>query len=110
MPMRMEGSRVPERADQVYDGLYVQGVPMIFYLANYAIDLLMLLIFITSLMSWFNPDPHHPVVKFLHALVDPLLHPLRTILPSNLGMDFSPMLALLVLWFLQTLLQRGLAS
>lgn len=83
---------------------------ILFILANYAIDLLMLLIFATSLMSWFNPDPRNAVVKLLHALVDPLLHPIRVLLPTSLGMDFSPMVALLILWFLQTLLQRGFAS
>lgn len=79
-------------------------------LAHFAIQALMLLIFVTSVMSWFNPDPRNPVVKFLHAIVDPLLHPIRALLPANLGLDLSPMLALLVLWFLQTLLQRGFAS
>ncbi len=79
-------------------------------LAHYAIQALILLIFITSLLSWFNPDPRNPIVKLLHAVVDPLLHPIQTLLPSNLGMDFSPIIALLVLWLLQTLLQRGFAS
>jgi len=83
---------------------------ILFILANYAIDLLMLLIFATSLMSWFNPDPRNPIVKFLHGVVDPLLHPIRTLLPSSMGMDFSPMIALLVLWFLQSLLHRGFVS
>jgi len=106
--MRMGGSRVPERADQVYDGLYDNGVPMIlFLLANYAIELLMLLIFVTSLLSWFNPDPRNPVLRFLHGIVDPILHPIRSILPGNLGLDLSPMVALLVLWFLQSLLHRS---
>ncbi len=83
---------------------------MILLLAHLAIQALMLLIFVTSVMSWFRPDPRNPVVRFLHGLVDPLLHPIRALLPSNLGLDFSPMIALLVLWFLQTLLQRGFAS
>ena len=103
--MRMVSSRVPERTDQVYDEHYDQGVPMIlFLLANYAIQALIVLIFVTSAMSWFNPDPRNPVVKFLHTIVDPLLHPIRAILPASSGMDFSPMVALLVLMFLKSLL------
>lgn len=102
---------MPKRADQVYDGLYVHGVPMnLVLLAHYAIQALILLIVITSLMSWFNPDPRNPVVKLLHAIVDPLLHPIRTLMPTSLGMDFSPMIAILLLWVLQNLLQRGFAS
>lgn len=76
-------------------------------LANYAIELLMLLIFVTSLLSWFNPDPRNPVLRFLHGIVDPILHPIRSLLPGNLGLDLSPMVALLVLWFLQSLLHRN---
>ena len=83
---------------------------ILFTLANDAINLLMVLIFVTSLMSWFNPDPRNPIVKFLHAVVDPLLHPIRSLLPANLGLDLSPMIALLALWALQSLLQRGFVS
>ena len=82
---------------------------MILLLAHYALQALMLLIFAASVMSWFNPDPRNPVVRVIHAIVEPLLHPIRSILPTSLGMDFSPMVALLVLWFLQSLLQRGFA-
>ncbi len=82
---------------------------MILLIANSALQALMLLIFASSLLSWFNPDPRNPVVRLIHTLVDPLLHPIRTILPSTMGMDFSPMVALLVLWFLQSLIQRGFA-
>ena len=77
---------------------------ILYILANYAIQILIWLIFITSAMSWFNPDPKNPIVKFLHALVDPLLHPIRTILPSSMGMDFSPMVALIVLMLLRSLI------
>ncbi len=82
---------------------------MILLIANSALQALMLLIFASSLLSWFNPDPRNPVVRLIHTLVDPLLHPIRTILPSTMGMDFSPMVALLILWFLQSLIQRGFA-
>jgi len=102
---------VPKRADQVYDGLYVHGVPMnLVLIAHYAIQGLILLIVASSLMSWFSPDPRNPLVRGLHAVVDPLLHPIRSLMPGNLGLDFSPMIAILVLWVLQNLLQRGFAS
>ena len=83
---------------------------ILFILAYYAIQALMLLIFVTSLLSWFNPNPRNPVVRLLRGIVDPLLHPIQTILPAGLGMDFSPIVAILVLWLLQNLLQRGFAS
>jgi YggT family protein len=84
-------------------------MPFIVMLADWGIEILILLILITSLLSWFQPSPHNPLVRLLHAVVDPLLHPIRAILPSAMGMDFSPMVAMVILWMLQNLLRRGLS-
>ena len=84
-------------------------MPFVFTLANGAIQILIYLIVITSLLTWFQPNPRNPLVRLLHAVVDPVLHPIRAILPSAMGMDFSPMLAIVILWLLQNLMQRGLS-
>ena len=76
-------------------------------IANSLIYLLIILIFITSLLSWVQPDPRNPLVRLLHGIVDPVLHPIRTLLPSTMGMDFSPMVAILILYALQALLQKS---
>ena len=81
-------------------------MPFIF-IADKLITLLILLIFITSLLSWVQPDPRNAAVRVLHGIVDPVLHPIRTLLPSSMGMDFSPMVAILILYALQALLQRS---
>ena len=81
-------------------------MPFIF-IAEKLITLLILLIFVTSLLSWVQPDPRNPLVRALHGIVDPVLHPIRTLLPSTMGMDFSPMVAILILYALQALLQRS---
>ena len=83
-------------------------MPFVIILADWAIQILILLIVACSLLSWFQPNPRQPLVRLLHAVVDPVLHPIRAILPSTMGMDFSPMVAILILWMLQRLLQRGL--
>ncbi len=79
-------------------------MPFVVMLADWGIELLILLILVTSLLSWFQPSPHHPLVRLLHAIVDPVLHPIRAILPSTMGMDFSPMVAMVILWLLQRLI------
>ena len=79
-------------------------------LINGGINLLMLVILVTSLLSWVRPDPRNPIVKVLHGIVDPLLHPIRVLLPSLGGMDFSPLVALLILQMLQKLLTSALYS
>jgi YggT family protein len=84
-------------------------MPFVIILADWAIQILILLIVACSLLSWFQPNPRQPVVRLLHAVVDPVLHPIRAILPSTMGLDFSPMVAILILWMLQRLLQQGLS-
>jgi len=84
-------------------------MPFVITLANGAIQILIYLIVITSLLSWFQPKPGNPAVRLLHAVVDPVLHPIRAILPSAMGMDFSPMVAIVILWMLQRLMQQGLS-
>ncbi|TMC48849.1 MAG: YggT family protein [Chloroflexi bacterium] len=55
------------------------------------------LIFVRILMSWFpGISYHNPLVRVLRALVDPVLTPIRRILPSFSGIDFSPVLAILL--------------
>jgi YggT family protein len=75
----------------------------------FVITLVIYLILIASILSWFQPDPRNPLVRLLHAIVDPVLHPIRTLLPSAMGMDFSPMLAIVILWLLQSLINNSLA-
>ena len=83
-------------------------MPFIVLVADKLIVLLIMLIFITSLLSWVQPDPRNPMVKLLHGIVDPVLHPIRVLLPSTMGMDFSPMVAILILYVLQSLLNKSL--
>ena len=47
-------------------------------------------------VSWIGLSPWHPIVRWLRVIVDPILAPFRRILPSFSGIDFSPILALVV--------------
>ena len=67
------------------------------------------LILIRALISWVNPDPWNPIVQFLQRITDPVLNPIRRIFPMfNTGIDFSPLIAFLILVFLQSFLVRTL--
>jgi YggT family protein len=83
-------------------------MPFIVLIAEKGIDLLMLVILVTSLLSWVQPDPRNPIVRVLHGIVDPILHPIKAIIPSMGGMDFSPLVALLILSMLQKLIVSAL--
>lgn len=84
-------------------------MPIVIWFIYWGIQALIMLVVVSSILSWFRPDPRNPVVKILSAVVDPLLHPVRAILPATGGMDFSPMIVILVLYFLQKLLTGGIA-
>jgi YggT family protein len=66
-----------------------------------------LLILARVALSWFpGIDPWNPLVRFLRAVVDPVLRPFRRILPTFGGIDFSPLLAIIVLGWLSRLVSN----
>lgn len=69
----------------------------------------MWIIVIRALISWVNPDPYNPIVRFLHSATDPLLYRVRRLIPLNFGgIDFSPLLVIAAIVFLQTFLVQSL--
>ncbi|MDV3237949.1 MAG: YggT family protein [Gammaproteobacteria bacterium] len=60
-------------------------------------------IVIQAILSWINPGTYNPAVSLLHALTEPVLRPVRRILPPISGLDLSPLLAILVLEVLRRL-------
>lgn len=60
---------------------------------------------IRSLLSWFPVDPNNFLVVFLVTITEPILLPLRRIIPRLDMIDLSPMVAILLLMFISWLLQ-----
>lgn len=74
------------------------------------LELYMWIIIIRALLSWVNPDPYNPIVQFLHSITDPILDRVRRLLPiSGIGIDFSPIVIILGIIFLQTFLVNTIA-
>lgn len=67
-----------------------------------------LLIIVRVLISWVNPDPFNPIVQGLSRLTDPVLEPLRRVIPSIGPIDLSPLVALLILQALRYFLVQTL--
>jgi YggT family protein len=58
-----------------------------------------------AILSWVNPDPYNPIVRFLHDVTEPLLSRIRRMLPALGGsIDFSPMILILAIYFLMSFL------
>jgi len=62
-----------------------------------------------AILSWVNPDPYNPIVRFIHNITEPVLHQVRKRIPLNFGgIDFSPILVLLAVIFLQRFVVQSL--
>ncbi len=73
------------------------------------LSLYMWIIIGRAIISWVNPDPYNPIVRFLNAVTEPILSPIRRKIPINLGgIDFSPILVILAIIFLQNFLVETL--
>ncbi|MCK9332189.1 MAG: YggT family protein [Candidatus Cloacimonetes bacterium] len=62
-----------------------------------------LIIFARVIASWIVQNPYNPIYRFLFTMTEPLLAPIRNIIP-NMGLDFSPIVAYLLLNILQRIL------
>jgi YggT family protein len=66
------------------------------------LTLYMWVVIIRSLISWVNPDPYNPIVQFLQRATDPVLYQIRKRLGmGSMGFDFSPIIVILIIIFLQ---------
>jgi YggT family protein len=71
----------------------------------------MWVIIVRALLSWVNPDPYNPIVRFLYSVTEPVLYAIRSRIPLFFaGIDFSPMIVLLVIVFLDNFLVPSLAG
>lgn len=57
------------------------------------------------IISWVNADPYNPIVRFLYEITEPLLGRIRRVLPISMGgIDFSPVILIMAIMFLQSFL------
>ncbi|MDZ7697600.1 MAG: YggT family protein [Deltaproteobacteria bacterium] len=76
-----------------------------------ALTLYMWIIIARAVISWVNPDPFNPIVRFLTNVTEPVLYQIRRRLPLNFGgMDFTPILVILAIIFIQSFLVTSLAQ
>lgn len=73
------------------------------------LEIYMWIIIIRALLSWVNPDPYNPVVQFLNSITEPVLYRVRQLVPmSGMGIDFSPIIVILLIIFLQSFLVNSI--
>jgi YggT family protein len=73
------------------------------------LNLYMWVIIVRALISWVNPDPYNPIVQMLYRITDPVLSRIRRLIPAySVGIDISPIIAILAIMFLRSFLVQSL--
>jgi len=76
---------------------------------NYALTVYLFIIIARAVLSWVNPDPYNPIVRFIHNVTEPVLYLIRSRFPMVFGgIDLSPMIVFFVIVFLQKFLVASL--
>lgn len=76
---------------------------------NYGLTIYMYIIIARAIISWVNPDPYNPIVRFLNSVTEPVLFRIRRRLPLFFGgMDFSPIIVILAIVFIQSFVVQSL--
>ncbi len=66
-------------------------------------------VIVAALISWVNPDPYNPIVRFLYSVTEPVFRPIRRVIGHRLGpIDISPLVVILAIIFVQLFLIRSL--
>ncbi len=80
-------------------GNVLHGVAMVL---NFAINVLLIIVFVNALLSWVRPDPSSPIVQLLDRVSDLVCDPIRRVIPTVFGgFDLAPLIAMLLLQFLK---------
>ncbi len=80
-------------------------------LIDLAFSLYIIILVARAVISWVNPDPYNPIVIFLRRATDPLLYRIQRLVSLQFGgIDFSPLVLLLLLSFAQRIVHAALVS
>lgn len=87
-------------------GYFIRAIAQIL---NMVLTIYLWVIVARAVLSWVNPDPYNPIVRFIHNVTEPVLSKLRARLPLYFGgIDFTPMVLILAIIFLTSWLVPSL--
>ena len=77
---------------------------------RWLLDIYSYVIIASALISWVSPDPRNPIVLFLRQVTEPVLAPVRRLLPpwKTGGLDFSPVIVLIAIQFVERVILPNL--
>jgi YggT family protein len=77
-------------------------------IADILLTIYMYIVIGRAVISWVNPDPYNPIVNFLYRATEPILSRVRRMIPYLGGMDLSPLVVLLGIYFLKEFVIRSI--
>ena len=76
---------------------------------DYVLVFFMFITIARAVLSWVSPDPYNPIVRFIHNVTEPVLYQIRKRLPMMYGgIDFSPIVVILIIIFLRIFVVNSL--
>ncbi|HWM78308.1 MAG TPA: YggT family protein [Methylomirabilota bacterium] len=72
------------------------------------LDLYVIVIIAAALITWVQPNPYNPIVRFLRQITEPVLRPVRQLVPPEKlgGLDISPIIVIVIIrWFVPVILR-----
>ena len=79
------------------------------HVLNTFLTVYMWIVIIAALITWVNPDPYNPIVRFLYSVTEPVFRYVRRVLPlPSMSIDISPIIVILIIIFLQYFLVASL--
>jgi YggT family protein len=84
-------------------------VAAIAHLLDILLNIYLWIVIIRAALSWVNPDPYNQIVRLLYQLTEPVMAPIRRLIPlRGAGIDFSPIVIMLLIIFLRSFLVSSL--
>lgn len=84
--------------------LFANFLSALAQILNIGLTLYMYILIARAVLSWVNPDPYNPIVRFLYQATEPVLYEVRRRLPVMSGIDLSPLIVIFAIIFLQNFL------
>lgn len=78
---------------------------LLIWLINFVVQALIILIIVSVILSYVM-DRYHPIRRWVDSIVEPLSMPIRRVLPPLAGLDFSPLVLILLLQLIANLIVR----
>ena len=86
-------------------GYFLQALATVL---SIALNIALIAVVARAILSWVSPDPYNPIVRIINQVSEPILFPIRRRVPYFSGIDFSPIIALMAIYFLDIFLVQTL--